>query len=73
MPPKPKTAIAKQRAKIEQRLKEHDAARKIIEAELLSLQHACPHKNVRQWTHHDYGGGSDRHWNCDDCGLHKIT
>lgn len=59
--------------RIRQRLKEHDGKRKIIEAELLALQHACPHTDVDEWDHHDYGGGHDHHWLCKNCGLQRVT
>jgi len=65
-------SIAERYADICKRLKEHDAARKLIEGELLALRHICQHEHTRTWNHHDYGGGSDHHWHCDDCGLHKI-
>ena len=67
------TDIPAKRTEIEQRLKENQAERMIIEAELLGLQHVCQHKNVRKWKHHDYAGDTDLHWHCDDCGLHKIS
>jgi transposase-like protein len=59
--------IKRKRRKIEQRLKEHDAARKLIEAEMDALQHVCPHKNSK--TGRDYDGGSS--WYCSDCGKNN--
>jgi hypothetical protein len=62
--------------KIIDKLKRHDAKRKLIEAELLALQHVCPHENVKEW---DDGGGyggpswSSHYWDCADCGLRKIN
>ena len=54
-------------------LKEHDTKRKILEADLAYVQAICPHANTESWLHDDYGGGCDRHWLCNDCGLHKVT
>lgn len=65
--------IRTRRKLVEARLKAHDAARKIIEAELEGLQHVCPHKYVETWKHYDYGGGCDHHWQCKDCGLQRVT
>lgn len=45
---------------------------KILEAEKQFLQSICEHPNKRTWTHYDYGGGSDRHEHCDDCGFHAT-
>ena len=59
--------------KAKEKLAVHDAKRLVLEAQLLALQHQCPHKNIREWPHYDYVGGSDHHWICDDCGAHKIT
>jgi len=53
------------------RLKSHDAARKLIEAELLALQHICPHTNYEEWTDSGWGRMSSNEWYCKDCGLRK--
>lgn len=54
---------------IKDRLKKHDAARKVIEGELLALQHECDHPNIKVW--HDSGWGrmpsTGRY--CPDCGY----
>ncbi len=52
------TTISDKREDIEKRLREHDAARKLIEAEMLALQHVCPHTNCQSWK---------------DCGLRRST
>lgn len=59
--------------KARQKIREHDAKRKVIEAQLLALQHACPHEDTETWDHYDYGGGCDTHWKCKICGLEKVT
>jgi hypothetical protein len=64
--------IRKRRIEIQTRIKQHKAKGLILEAELEGLQLECDHPNLRKWTHHDYGGGSDRHECCDDCGYHKV-
>lgn len=69
-------SIKKKRSRIEQRLKEHEAKKKIIEAEMLALQHVCPHNNVKEWDDGGGYGGSDwssHYWVCQDCGKQKIT
>jgi len=45
---------------------------KVLEAEKQFLQSICEHPNIRKWTSSDYGGGTDRHEHCDDCGYHKT-
>lgn len=55
------------------KLKEHDAKRKIIEAELAYVQALCPHPNAKGQTYRDYGGGSDYEWYCPDCRLKKYS
>lgn len=55
------------------RLRKHDSARKIIEGELLALQHECEHPRKESW--HDSGWGrmpSTEH-SCPDCGLRYST
>lgn len=58
---------------ISSRLKKHDAARKIIEGELLALQHECSYPKMKVW--HDSGWGrmpsTEKH--CPDCGLWKSS
>jgi len=49
------------------RLREHDARRKVIEAELLAIQHACEHPNAKTWSAMDYGGFSTQYFECPDC------
>ena len=65
---------------VKRRIVEHDerasAARRVLEAELLQLQHLCPHKDATEYS--DGGGykGSDwssYYWTCPDCGLRRIT
>lgn len=65
--------IRKKADKVRQRLKEHDGKRKIIEAELLALQHACPHVNSDGRNVGDYSGGSSYDWSCKDCGKYTST
>lgn len=65
--------ISTRRKEIEQKLKEHDAKRMIIAAELSALRYVCPHTNAREWDHRDYTGDVDHHWVCDDCGLRRRT
>lgn len=60
-------------AKLQERLKTHDAKRKTIEARIEFVRNCCPHENVREWDHYDYGGGCDHHWVCSDCKLSKVT
>lgn len=67
------SSIRERREAIQQRLKEHDAARLLIEAELLALRHVCPHADVETYKNYDYGGGCDLHWHCKDCGLKKVS
>lgn len=54
------------------RLREHDAARKLIEAELLALQHVCPHEKAHQWHDSGWGRMPSDYWQCRDCGLQKT-
>lgn len=50
-----------------QRLKEHDANRKLIEADLLRLQHICPHRKT--WSDGgSYGGPDFASTYCEACG-----
>ena len=64
-------SLRKLRLDVERRLKEHDAARLVIEGELLAIQHACQHKHVREWNSTDYKCETDHYWVCEDCGLRK--
>lgn len=65
--------IREKREHIDRRLREHDAARKIIEAELLALRHICQHPNGV--TTHDSGWGRmpSNDFRCPDCGLTRST
>lgn len=65
--------IYKKASAIKQRIKEHDGQRKIIEAELLALQHACPHVHSKGFMSGDYSGGSSYEWGCQDCGKTTST
>jgi hypothetical protein len=68
--------IKKSRIEIEGRLREHDANRKTIEADLLRIQHICLHPNATSYNDGgSYGGPSfaSTYWNCPDCGLKKTT
>jgi hypothetical protein len=62
--------ISTKRQDIKQRLKLHDAARKLIEAELLGLQHICEHPNAKKWNDGDIRG-STNYFQCPDCGLDR--
>ncbi len=55
------------------KLRDNGMARLALETELEAIQEVCPHENVREWTHHDYIGDSDLHWQCSDCGKYKVT
>lgn len=57
---------------IAKRLREHDGARKLIEAELLSLQHICLHPNKKTIGGRDYSGVYDSTTSCPDCGYVKY-
>jgi hypothetical protein len=57
---------------IHRRLKENSLVRMALETELEALQEVCPHADVKEWTHHDYVGDSDLHWQCKDCGKYKL-
>lgn len=59
----------KKRRDIQRRLREHDGARKLIEAELLALQHVCEHPNLRSWHDSGWGRMPSDHTQCDDCGY----
>lgn len=68
--------IRQRRKTIEDKLRKHDAARKIIEAELLALQHECEQRRGKTWSDGGGYGGPDwltTYFDCPDCGLHKIA
>lgn len=68
--------IAQRRKDIENRLRKHDAARIVIEAELSALQSECQHKKGKQWSDGGGYGGSDwstTYFTCPECGLYKIV
>lgn len=65
-------SIIQRRIDIQKRIKKHQAQGLVLDAEMEGLQLECEHPNIKKWTHHDYGGGSDRHEECKDCGMHKI-
>lgn len=44
-----------------ERLRTHDANRKIIEGEIKAIQHICQHPNKKNYKSYDYGGGCDLH------------
>jgi len=56
-----------------QRIREHKAKGKILQAKLRCLQESCPHEHREDWTHYDYGGGSDHYYHCLDCDLLQET
>lgn len=58
---------------VKRRLKEHDAARKLIEGELLYLQHVCEHPNMKRWHDSGWGRMSSDEFQCPDCGLRGST
>ena len=51
----------------------HDAARRIIECELLALQHECQHSNLKTWSDSGWGRMSSTERSCPDCGLRTST
>lgn len=65
--------IREKQSDIKQRLAAHDAARKLIEAELLALRHVCQHENVDQWSDSGWGRMPSDYWLCKDCGLSKSN
>lgn len=65
--------IKRRAVEAQRRLNEHDAKRIVLVAELAAIRAECPHLHVREWSRRDYGGGTDHHWVCDDCGLQKVT
>jgi len=56
---------------LREKLLKRDA--QMLKAEQVFLQSVCEHPNKRSWTSSDYGGGSDRHEACDDCGYNHVT
>ena len=53
------------------RLKEHDAARKLIEGELKFIQHICEHPNMEKWHDSGWGRMPSDEFRCPDCGVHS--
>lgn len=72
-PPQAVPPVADRRKDIQRRLKEHDAARKPIEAELLALQHVCDHANAKTWHDDGWGRMPSTEWECPDCGLRRSS
>jgi hypothetical protein len=67
--------IQARRARLEKKLQALRESRKALEAELVALQHTCPHKNTE--THSDGGGYKGSDWSttyrtCADCGLEEA-
>lgn len=60
-------------ADVKARLTQHDAARKLIEAEGVYLRHLCPHTKAKEWESTDYSGHYDQHWKCLACGKEKCN
>ncbi len=58
---------------IKQKLKEHDAKRKLLIAEQTYVQAICDHSNMKSWKSYDYDGGCDYCQSCPDCGYYKVT
>lgn len=56
---------------IADRLLKHDAARKIIEGELLALRHECQHPNMEVTHSNTWGRFESTDYNCPDCGLRR--
>ena len=65
--------IKARRKKLEEKEKKLKLQMKLLEAQFEFLYSTCEHPNKRTWTHTDYGGGSDLHEHCDDCGWHRTT
>lgn len=63
--------IQRKREDIEERLRHHDAHRKIIEAEKKALQHICEHPNLEKWTDSGWGRMPSQEEKCPDCGYRK--
>ena len=65
--------ITERHKDISDRLRKHDAARKIMEGEMLALQHECDHQNMKTWHDSGWGRMPSTEQHCPDCGLHKST
>lgn len=65
--------IRTKKKELELREKELLKQRKVLKAEQVFIQSVCEHPNKRSWTSSDYGGGSDLHEVCDDCGYSRTT
>jgi hypothetical protein len=57
---------------VSKRLRMHDAARKLLEAEVLSLQHICEHPNMKRWSKCNYSGDTTSYEQCPDCGFRSC-
>ncbi len=65
--------IAKKYKIVKDKLCKHDAQRKIIEADLLALQHQCEHPNGKSEYDSGWGRMSSTDFNCPDCGFFKYS
>lgn len=65
--------IKHQLMKLEAREKKLNLQMQRLKAQFKFLRSVCDHPNKRTWTSSDYGGGSDLHEHCDDCGFHRVT
>lgn len=59
--------------KLKQQIKEHDAKRKILVAQLKYYQDICEHPNMKRWVSGSYDGSTDAHSHCPDCDYHNIV
>ncbi len=52
-------------------LKEKELKKQLhmLKVEKKFIQSVCEHPNLRKWTNSDYGGGTDAHEGCVDCGY----
>lgn len=66
-------SIAKRHKAISDRLRSHDAKRKIIEGELLALRHECQHPNLKTWRDSGWGRMPSTESKCPDCGYRSST
>jgi hypothetical protein len=55
------------------KLRQHDAARKILVAEIEAIQAECEHPNGSSTQCGDYDGSKYTRFSCPDCGLEKDT
>lgn len=65
--------ISERHKEIMDRLRKRDAARKIIEGELLALQHECEHPYNKCRSGKDYSGFYSTDCYCPDCGLRTSS